>query len=480
LTITVTCDVLHDSEALFIRARSTNGTLIGDAGPAQFVSSRGRRSLTLQVITRGLSQASVQQLQVRWRWEYSSDGAAWTAFERTSHDVFLLWNAPERPWGHPHQIGRALPWRDVLDVAVGWARGATTAQAVVDRMVDGIHGLGGQALSGTGGKVKIKYGGFPIFGNTELYYLSNFISTARLENSAASSINCADCAGAVALLSSALGVPLKVVQLSIAPGRSFCTNPVQLLGRETVRRTCFDYHDFAATTRDDQAEQAWDATMKVDLDDVPSRAPHQLACARGLAMNGAPLTYPARLVAPGGRRPDATLRDGTGLRYPDRKPAHAPAADDGVRQHRRRRFVTVLAAAPVSEPAPGVDASAVLQALLVNKLAVVRPVIVETAAGERTLQRVRALVPEPVEGYQTVIFSSLSARESAADLFISLAASCSAPLVELPGLGDLSLRSTLDGTVLFLRGHSVVLVLDDGDTAERAFYIDGHLAAAYA
>ena len=422
-----------------------------------------------------------------WAWESSTDEVLWTAFETTRHDMFVLLDEPHVPWGRPAAPKTAALWLDVLDQAHQWARSTRTPEQTITSVTRGVHGLGGQTiLNGRGEPDTITYGEVAMFGATVVFQLSEFIATARLEPGTATALNCADCAGAVALFSAALGCPLRVTRFEPSRGEEFDTNPVRLLGQRPVERTAFSFHEVACTVRDRRGDRAWDACLELDLDERPAeRPPSDLGLAFGmpLQVGAAELSYVERLTAPRQALPSATLRATDGLRYPDRLPPGVRPPADVFLSQRRDQFAVRLSAADSSEPLDGVDVDRPLRDALLARSLMTRTLRFETDVEAYSLTSVRFPLLDDARSIQVVSFGTWATRAIAVDLFLWLAAAFTTPLRRVPDLADYAIASPAHRSVLMLRGRTVVLLATESTSGASslpiALALDGALDMAY-
>lgn len=231
----------------------------------------------------------VDQVSADWQWEFRT-GTVWVPFDspfgRSTHVVFIILGEPEAPWGRPGTSGTAAPWLDVMTHSCGWAKGEMDAEGCEKAITRHVHGLGGQKnvhvdADGTSREEAIRYLGTASFKRSlGRFWLSGFFDMVNLR-SVLATLNCFDCAGAVALLSSALGCPLRVARIDPSPtDPELHTNPVQLLGPPTtiVRAEDFNHHYVTSTVATSASgpevgDHVWDACLKLDTDAAADSTP---------------------------------------------------------------------------------------------------------------------------------------------------------------------------------------------------------------
>ena len=117
------------------------------------------------------------------------------------------------------------------------AAGNKTTESCASAVTRAVFALGKQSIVLSGTAVDIGYTGAAVFveGNG-VYLLSDFIDTAKLKPDSPVAMNCADLAGAVAILSSAIGCRQVAARLEPKSGAAFQTNPIELFGATSVRK----------------------------------------------------------------------------------------------------------------------------------------------------------------------------------------------------------------------------------------------------
>ena len=176
-----------------------------------------------------------------------------------SHRLYLVAAKPTEPWV------TETPWVAALDVACGWADGATTADDVAGRVTERYYNCG-----------VVKYddvSGATFYGSTT-YMLSEMIERLNGGAGLGGKVNCTDSANTVSTLSNLVGCDLWQCRM----GSYFDLNPILAIGYPPPNPWPlwggFSYHEIpwkgACTVND----RLFDGCLIVDGDADPTTAPH--------------------------------------------------------------------------------------------------------------------------------------------------------------------------------------------------------------
>jgi hypothetical protein len=210
-----------------------------------------------------------------WCW-YCSDingsGSSEVHIERTSNKIFIVLTEPQPPW---NTKGQTEPWSEALAWSCRWARGETTPEGAATKIT--------KALLNTIGAKYDTRDGEPQF--SEPFELTRFISNFP----DVGVVNCYDMGKALVSFSNVVGCdlsygacwPFGYVNCIKAIGRCWTNNP--FYRREGVNpapivekdssqgsncRSAFYAHFFGS-----KSGLVYDATLTVDIDDIPDYGP---------------------------------------------------------------------------------------------------------------------------------------------------------------------------------------------------------------
>jgi hypothetical protein len=185
-----------------------------------------------------------------WRWERKK--GPWTAFDTTSHTVYLVLDLPGGPWvqsGDPTQ----LPWADALDRACQWAIGAKTVDEAAARITLQVNRV-----------PNVTYTPATTFGFFQ-YQLASYLTHLA---GGPFIMNCTDCADAVTTLANVLGCRLAEGIFRTMQTKEFLTlsgdasNPADWVTFGWSYHEICWLNDFASNT-------VWDGCLQLDMSNTP-------------------------------------------------------------------------------------------------------------------------------------------------------------------------------------------------------------------
>jgi hypothetical protein len=456
------------STAIQLRARARQPFPLGDTVPVAVPSADQGDVLELAVTVQShqLASRGVSDVVVEWVWEFSRDtGHTWVPCDETSHRVFVLLDEPAFPWGRPDADDRVSPWADVLDIACRWAAGARDREQVTDTVTQGVHDIGGQQIKQPcGDVVTIQYEEWTAFqsfdGLNELFCCSDFIKLIRLQPTNLFTVNCLDCANAVALFAAVVGCPLRRGFVTpMQPDGRLATKRVWLIGRPSADFECFLDHTVALAPASGEG-RVWDACLKVDLDPAPQRnPPADWGLAMGLRMDpsAAALGYRQRFLAEGSQDVRMAIEPPA---YPDSAPAGATPFVDAVKQQRRGQYFRMMVGAHCTRLTAGLMTETVMSSLGVTQtqLRDTRAV----AIGRRRYPVV--FVPIRAAGAESRLRLGVllaATRPHALRAFIDLVMRYTAPVVPVREVADFGFYCADNESLLLLWGRLVLVLLND-------------------
>ena len=220
---------------------------------------------TFELQNHRLPSCGVGLHRVEWHWQYRTGPAApWIDFERTTHQIYTVLEAPTEPWLQQPYDNRnlELPWTEVLDHACRWARRARTQAAAAALVTHNVYDLGRRNV--------LEYGcpllaptvyAFPYFRCTE------FLKRLKGDVGLGEFCNCTDCATIVSTFSNALGCDLSQSRMQTF-GAAFPVNPIRAIGLANWDTPCglgfFGYHEVAWTGACTENDAVFDACLEVD------------------------------------------------------------------------------------------------------------------------------------------------------------------------------------------------------------------------
>lgn len=212
----------------------------------------------------------------------------------------MLLDESHGPWTTDANSPNGL-WTELLDVACAWAAGARSPEQVAAGITRGLseaarqpHASGGTVFSYDTSSGYYQDALYRAFENTitlPQFFMADWLARLRGEQSRGATMNCYDCANAVASLANALGCRAEVVSILVdRPGQippNFSTRPVSLIGEPAnhlaVRK--FPVHAVACVAGPTRHGKAFDACVSL----AGSRGG-----VAGLPFSGEPGGYPFR------------------------------------------------------------------------------------------------------------------------------------------------------------------------------------------
>lgn len=222
---------------------------------------------------RPLGTAGTGVADCRWTWQVRTQAApGWTTFAESVHRVYIVPSAPTAPWTTdvPEATGGSVPSVAALDVACAWAAGATDPVDAAVRVTDAVNSLGGHAVT-----YDVLMGG-PHYCSLglPLFFLDAFLDRLAGGPGAGPLVNCSDCAAIVSTFANLLGADLWQSKMGLV-GAGFPVNPLIIIGSTTWSRLWggFVFHEVAWTGDCGEDDRVYDACLRADADEDPSRAP---------------------------------------------------------------------------------------------------------------------------------------------------------------------------------------------------------------
>jgi hypothetical protein len=173
---------------------------------------------------------------------------------------------PTEPWV------KEIPWIAALDIACGWASGASTVDAAASRITDRYYNCG-----------MVKYDdiwGATAYGDA-IYMFSEMIERLNGGTGLLDKVNCMDSANTVSTLSNIIGCDLwqsKMASNSNLSLSSFDLNPILAIGYRPPNPwppwSGFRYHEIAWKGGCTETDTLFDGCLMVDGDADPTTAPH--------------------------------------------------------------------------------------------------------------------------------------------------------------------------------------------------------------
>jgi hypothetical protein len=180
----------------------------------------------------------------------------------TKHRLYLVLAKPTAPWV------AETPWVSALEIACGWAAGATTQDDAAARITQSYYNCG-----------KVKYddvSGATWYGGGT-YMLSQMIDRLNGGPGLGQKVNCTDSANTVSTLSNLLGCELWQSRM----GWSFNLNPILAIGYSPALYpngwplwSGFNYHEIPWKGACTANDNLFDGCLMVDGDSNPTAPPH--------------------------------------------------------------------------------------------------------------------------------------------------------------------------------------------------------------
>ena len=460
-----------------IRATLATGYPLAGVAPTTLLNpSKGTRAVDLHIDLPNLNTLTVGEYTVALAWEVRKPGAGetWTNFDTTSHRVFVLADEPVVPWGRTGVANRAVPWTAVLERACRWATGHQTPADCVSAITKQAYGLGGQVINhgGPNNSTTIEYGDGSSFDNGNGgFFLKNFLDTADLKKNSDGFLNCSDLAGAVALLSSAIGCSVGIARIApTPPAEKFKTHFMQLIGVGTPARTDFTYHEFVATlvinttntNTHSLGANAWDACAKLD-DTAPPATSLPSASSLAIPANwarraGTAPVYETQLL-PSPQQLTIDLIPEGGIMFPEEVPQIQTIVVDKFLLEREHSLDKLLDPVPVTNPASPATIGRIRAALLRNTTGFRERV---TWATNHPYNNVVARL-RPRAGPQTMRMSFAIAGTDAQKILLRWAARYVSKLVVIRQLGDAAFHAPQSDSIVMRVRDTVIQLTGDGE-----------------
>ncbi len=174
------------------------------------------------------------------------------------HRFYIILGRPTAPWTNE------TPWVGALDLACGWAAGASN--------VDDAAGLITQRYNGTGVVTYDTVSGATMYGYTT-FNLTEMLERLNGGVGLGEKVNCTDSANTVSTLANVIGCDLWQSRME----SSFALNPVIAIGYnvwEIPFGFGFSYHEVPWKGACTQNENVFDGCLKLDADGDPTQPPH--------------------------------------------------------------------------------------------------------------------------------------------------------------------------------------------------------------
>jgi len=448
---------------VLVRARALPAAALGDVTPFTVTAGTSGTVTCSAGITDALTSHPVDKTELHWSWESSDDcGSSWSPFDETRHDVYVVLDEPQFPWGRPGNAARVAPWVDVVDQACKWAGSTSDEAGALRGITEGVHRLGGQPIMDERGcpqTIAWQSGtDYHVSNGRSIFLCSAFIGLARLQSTDDFLLNCRDCASAVGTFGAVLGVPLQRTNIFPPDGANqLTTNSVWLLGGPAARSEEFAEH-VAASRGSAKALFIWDACLKLDFDPGP---PRDWEVATAVPFDVAPekgQSYRKLLLKPGQAKPQ--VFEGESLSYPDDPPAAAAPFHSPALEHLRALFTRMLGGWRPIVPQIVIDDLDLLQYLRVDeKLVESRPIWVDG------VPYLRRHAPLPAFGIgastlrldMTLTRTADHTRAALLDILIGY----TTPLIPVADVGDVAFYCQADESIVAVRGSLVIWLRND-------------------
>lgn len=232
-----------------ISASASPGALLGDVEPTAVPFANGRWTGRLN-LPRGRLGAVAHEF-VQWKWQVTG---AQVVPEFTEHEVYTVPDRPTDPWDPTGLKALAAPWKEALDIACSWARGARSPKEVLSGITVALYNLGLQSPP------RFVYG-CKSFADAKSFQLAKFLQALEGDGT---SVDCADCATVVSTFANLLGCSSWQVVLNTPNGIPFVTNPVRAIGCRDGAEFPFNQHETVWDVADELQGTVWDACLGID------------------------------------------------------------------------------------------------------------------------------------------------------------------------------------------------------------------------
>lgn len=227
---------------------------------------------------------------ITWSWQWRRLATdPWRPLVTTRHRLYVILDLPTLPWVQTTG-STSLPWADALDIACGWAHGATTRDVAATLVTTRYNGCGRVSYDTVSGAT--------FYGFTD-YQLTQMINRLNGGPGLGDKVNCTDSANTVSTFANLLGCDLWQSRMS----SGFQLNPMIAIGYNTWAipfSGSFSYHEVAWKGACTSADNVFDGCLHVDGDANPVNAPHTPLLATNMLFGDcSTMNYRLRLCPPG-------------------------------------------------------------------------------------------------------------------------------------------------------------------------------------
>jgi hypothetical protein len=174
------------------------------------------------------------------------------------HRLYIVLDQPTAPWS------AETPWVAALDLACGWAVGATNVDDAA-RLITKRYYRSGRVRYDT-------VSGYTFYGS-RTFNLTEMLERLTGGVGLGEKVNCTDSADTVSTLANVLGCDLWQSRM----GWNFAVNPIMAIGYnkwEPPFGGWFSYHEVAWKSGCTEQDNVFDGCLQVDGDDDPTQLPH--------------------------------------------------------------------------------------------------------------------------------------------------------------------------------------------------------------
>ncbi len=219
-------------------------------------------------------QTSILKHRVQWAWRcgnVNGTGSGATHLGKSEHLIYSVLRTPQEPMD--------LPWIGVLHKACVWAVNQTDEIGAASRVTEQVNsgrGVNNNPVLGyamdTGGAA---------YSWSTIFDCSEYLSRLNGGNGNGEYVNCTDCACMVTTFANALGCELYEAAMGDSSDTFLC-NKIIAIGQSRWAPPWegeydegeFKYHEVAWTGSCGNADELYDACLKVDGDADPAVSPH--------------------------------------------------------------------------------------------------------------------------------------------------------------------------------------------------------------